>query len=150
MCKTGWNESRAGDRSKAQVLHHNLRIFSNKGYDMNSYIPNFTARRASILTVAALLIAAVAPNTFAATDNDGPSITVHFGDLNLNTDAGVRSLYRRIQGAARLVCRDAAGPEAIRYFWKCYDTAVADAVFKVNNTHLIAMYQETGGRKSPS
>jgi UrcA family protein len=116
---------------------------------MNSQPPLRARPRRSILAVAALLIAAVAPSAFAADSSDAPSRTVRFGDLNLNTEEGVRTLYRRIQGAAGRVCHEAAGVDGIQWYWKCYETTVANAVNKVNNSHLTAMHQErVGGRKS--
>ena len=122
-----------------------------KGHPMNSQTLSFSASRASLLAVATLLIAAVAPNTFAAGNDDPPSVKVRFGDLNLDTQDGLNTLYRRIQGAAHRVClQDGGGPYAAYFFWKCYESAVADAVNKVNNTRLTAMHQNKNGHKSPS
>lgn len=116
---------------------------------MNSRLPILARPRTSILAVTALLIAAVVPNAFAANTSDTVSRTVRFSDLNLNTEDGVRTLYHRIQGAAGRVCREAAGRDGIQWYWKCYESAVAKAVDKVNNSHLTAMHQEkVGGRKS--
>jgi UrcA family protein len=119
---------------------------------MNSRLPILVRPRMSSVAVAALLLAAVAPNAFAANTNDSPgdsvSRIVRFGDLNLNTEEGARTLYHRIQGAAGRVCREATGRDGISWYWKCYENAVANAVNKVNNSHLTAMYQEKLGRKS--
>ena len=131
-----------------ESFHHNLRIFPNKGHYMNSRLPIVARPRMSILTVAALLIAVVAPNAFAADTSETSSRVVRFGDLNLSTEEGVRTLYHRIQGAASRVCREAAGPDGIFWYWKCYENAVANAVNKVNNSHLTAMHREKAGRKT--
>lgn len=67
-----------------------------------------------------------------------PTKTVRFQDLNLNTDAGVQVLYKRIHGAANLVCgnyevHDLVGARAHK---ACVDRAVAEAVAAVNNQML--------------
>ena len=74
----------------------------------------------------------------ATPDSDLPTITVRYGDLNLTTDQGTRVLYRRLTGAANLVCptadnRDLNGSTQAA---KCRATAIAAAVKKINNAHL--------------
>jgi len=44
-------------------------------------------------------LAAAAPSSA-----DVPSVVVRYGDLNLQTEAGVRTLYRRLARAAAQVC----------------------------------------------
>ena len=81
-----------------------------------------------------------------------PSIKVRYDDLNLGTSAGVEELYRRIKGAAEIVCRQEMYPVDLAFAprWRlCYDEAVADAVGKVNNTQLTAMHHR-GGQKGAS
>ena len=104
---------------------------------------SITTRSALSIALAGLLVA-FAPGAFAADDSDAPSLKVHFGDLNLSTDAGVQTLYKRIKIAARTVCNEsevAGDGRALSHYWACYDKAVADAIGKVNNTQLTAMYQ---------
>jgi UrcA family protein len=69
---------------------------------------------------------------------DAPVKTVTYRDLNLNTEAGVKVLYKRIQGAARQVCggvpiRDLPG---VRAHTACVQQAVTEAVATVNNQML--------------
>jgi UrcA family protein len=64
--------------------------------------------------------------------------TVRFQDLNLNTDAGVQVLYKRIHRAADEVCGnfDVRDLQVGRAHKACVDRAVADAVATVNNQML--------------
>lgn len=76
----------------------------------------------------------------ALAEDDPPSITVKFGDLNLDNRAGAEILYRRLQKAAMRVCdwdRDAAMPNAVH---ACYIKALDDAVAKVNSGVLNAVH----------
>jgi UrcA family protein len=110
---------------------------------MNRKMSSVTTRSAISIALAGLLVA-FAPGAFAADDPDAPSMKVHFGDLNLSTDAGVETLYKRIKIAARTVCQEsevAGDGRVASHYWACYDKAVADAIGKVNNTQLTAMYQ---------
>jgi len=73
---------------------------------------------------------------------DAPARTVHYSDLNLNTQAGVATLYNRIRNAAQLVCGnvdprrldEAASAKA------CIDKAVFSSVSAVNNPKLTSEY----------
>jgi UrcA family protein len=81
----------------------------------------------------------------SATAADGnlvvQSMTVRYADVNLATVAGATTLYRRIQGAARLVCGESGRSLAERQAWKeCYRNAVEGAVTKVNNPTLSAVH----------
>jgi UrcA family protein len=78
--------------------------------------------------------------------NDAPVKAVTYQDLNLNTDAGVQVLYKRIHGAANQVCggldnRDLTGLRAHR---ACVQKAMDQAAEAVNNqllTQRVAMAQ---------
>ena len=56
----------------------------------------------SLLPVAALAISGIA----AAGSPDSNSVVVRYGDLNLNSQAGVKSLHKRIRNAAESVCSE--------------------------------------------
>ena len=56
----------------------------------------------SLLSVAALAISGIA----AAASPDAHSVVVRYGDLNLNSQAGVASLHKRIRNAAESVCSE--------------------------------------------
>jgi UrcA family protein len=69
------------------------------------------------------------------------SVTVNFRDLDVATNAGATTLYRRIQGAARLVCGYEGSDFIERRIWKdCYNQAIDHAVTKVNNPLLTAVH----------
>ena len=74
----------------------------------------------------------------AAQAAEGPAVTVGFKDLNLNTDAGVHVLYKRIHLAADQVCGNFDGRDLqlARVHEACVKQAVADAVAAVNNQLL--------------
>jgi UrcA family protein len=72
-----------------------------------------------------------------------PSVTVRFADLNLNSPAGARVLYGRIQSAAQTVC----GPSfslwngSQWHAWKeCYRTTIDAAVRQIDRPVLTALH----------
>lgn len=72
-----------------------------------------------------------------------PSVTVRYGDLNLNSEAGRDALSSRLSMAARNVC-DHHGytrTRSLRYLAKtkaCYDEALTAALSQVNSGQLAA------------
>ena len=77
-----------------------------------------------------------------------PTQIVRFGDLNLNSRAGVEVLYRRIESAARDVCGPAEDPGSRRpsAAWQsCVREAVMTAVHKVDRPLLTAYFEERDG-----
>ena len=108
---------------------------------------NYT-KQIAMATVAALCLASA---TGAYADDamaNVPTRTVHYADLNLNTQAGAAILYKRIRNAAIEVCGDvnsrrlneAAVAQA------CVDHAVYGSVQSVNNAKLTNEYNaHTGG-----
>lgn len=54
--------------------------------------------------IAALAALGGAPIAQAATREDGPSATIRYGDLNLDSLAGQAELERRIEAALRQLC----------------------------------------------
>ena len=79
----------------------------------------------------------------SAQAGDARSETVKFGDLNLDSQAGVEALYGRIHAAARRVCEMPAGEQAA--FSGCMAKAERQAIGKVNNSSLTAFYQKKTG-----
>jgi UrcA family protein len=77
----------------------------------------------------------------------GPSTTVKFVDLDLNTDAGRRELLDRLRKAARRVCTEdtylhgyVAYPQV---YGSCYDRTLAAAVDKIHHQQLSALFAAT-------
>ena len=105
----------------------------------------FTTAKAKSIALA--VVAATAflslPALADAVDPRVPSVAVHYADLDLTTDAGVRVLYRRLQFASQRVCRSLESRElarAIRYR-ACYDQALTEAVAKVDVEMLSALHK---------
>jgi UrcA family protein len=69
-----------------------------------------------------------------------PIVRVTFGDLNLDTPAGVSALYKRVQhGAARYCEPFSAGSQLSVEFGRCVKDAVATTVKNIDNTNLSAL-----------
>jgi len=99
---------------------------------MNTQVKNAK----NVLVVLAAMSAAVLVGVGHAAEV--PARTVTYQDLNLNSEAGAKALYQRIQAAARQVCgnveiRDLPG---VRAHEACVDKAVSDAVASVNSQRL--------------
>jgi UrcA family protein len=84
------------------------------------------------VAVAAAMLVGVAQGA------EAPTKTVRYQDLNLNTEAGVQVLYKRIHGAANVVCGnyDVRDLVVARAHKACVDRAVTEAVAAVNNQML--------------
>jgi UrcA family protein len=88
----------------------------------------------------------------AADSSDMISVTVAYGDLNVSNPQGAATLYRRIGAAAREVCgsyldswelRARAARDA------CVHQAVTDAVTKVGQPELFAIYNAKNRNPRP-
>jgi len=97
----------------------------------------------------ALVTAVALANSALAQEQLGVSVrtvTVRYGDLDISTTAGAKTLYQRIRRAARNVC----GPEeefelglnARRYWYSCFQSAVNGAVDKVHSPLLRALHRQ--------
>lgn len=69
------------------------------------------------------------------------SVTVSFRDLDLSSVEGARTLYGRIQAAAKQVCGYQGADLIEQSIWKsCYRDAIGVAVGKVNSPLLTAVH----------
>jgi UrcA family protein len=89
-----------------------------------------------------------------AADNSGvPQVVVKFGDLNLSNPQGAATLYHRIVAAAEKVCGsfviDSRLQESLSGPNHCVHKAVADAVSKVGQPELFAIYNAKNRRSAP-
>jgi UrcA family protein len=105
--------------------------------------------KTSIATVVLLVGAGLGAPAMATTSSrlDQPAEThqvrVHYGDLNPSTRNGATELYRRISFAAHEVCGDVMLPSFVnlsRAYRQCRQTAMEDAVAKVDAPKLTALY----------
>ena len=96
----------------------------------------------SLLSVAALAISGIA----AAGSPDSHSVVVRYGDLNLNSQAGVKSLHKRIRNAAESVCSELSSSvlSLRNTYEQCIDQAVADGVSAVANPNLSNFHRSKG------
>lgn len=80
--------------------------------------------------------------TVTAETADVPMKVVHYGDLNLQRDEGVSTLYRRIQNAANIVCTqvNSAIPQVVQRANRCALDATSRAVAKVGLESLSTLH----------
>jgi len=102
--------------------------------------------RAIIPVAIAMLLASVlaTPNAFAG--DAARSETVKFQDLNVDTPAGVETLYNRIHAAARRVCAE-SDPVASQGVGNCIRKAEGKAISDLNLPGLTAFYRMKNGGK---
>jgi UrcA family protein len=96
-----------------------------------------------VLASAVLLIAPRA--TYAESSTQAPTVTVHFGDLDLKTHSGVKLLYHRIQIAAIEVCRSTEPLGSLlssEAHQVCLHNAIEGAVRSVDSSTLTQYYSE--------
>ena len=97
------------------------------------------------LPLVALAVSGIA--TAAMPKSEG--VVVHFGDLNLNSQAGVVSLHKRIRNAAESVC----SPLDLRIlglrdqYDECVKEAVSNGVAAVGNANLSNFHASKGKRE---
>ncbi len=108
--------------------------------------------RMTCVMLAAVSITMLAGVTQAAGPSGNlPKQVVNYKDLNLNSDAGTKVLYKRIQGAADEVCgkvdvRDLQGMSVRK---ACLDRAISKAVAAVNSPKLTRVYFSKAGNPAP-
>jgi UrcA family protein len=84
---------------------------------------------------------AATPNDSVSLDDAVPSAVVNYGDLNLATEAGARTLYQRLAVAAKQVCpiEEARSLGEVAQSHACRAEAIARAVRQVNSPQLAAL-----------
>jgi UrcA family protein len=97
----------------------------------------------AIASLGAIVLPLAAPAVPTVDSDQPPSKTVSYADLNLTSPAGAATLYHRIQGAAKQVCKQYHGPDLtmLSVFNSCYRTAVENAVRTVNSNPLTALHE---------
>ena len=92
------------------------------------------------LLVAAGAMSVAAAGLASAQSADAPKLTVRYSAASLETDAGVRHLYARLERAAEQVCPGGTvGVFPSAQVVECRKHAVEEAVAKVHNTRLAAL-----------
>jgi UrcA family protein len=111
---------------------------------MNTITPS-TRLRGLIAKAIVSVVAASFTVVCAAADNtETVSVVVKYGDLNVSNPEGAATLYRRIATAARNVCgsydTDSWHRVSRASVEACVHKAIADAVTKVGQPGLFAIY----------
>ena len=98
-----------------------------------------------LLPVAACL--ALSGVAAASIPKDLPSVVVKYGDLSLDTKAGVASLHARLKSAAKYVCSslDSRVLGLREQYDRCVSDAVKQSVAAVGNEDL-SRYHRLSGR----
>lgn len=101
-------------------------------------------RRRHTPFVAGAIACALMSLSAVAQDARIPKQNVQFGDLNLKTEQGVKTLYARIVSASYDVCqsfgRDRYLNTDLLALHTCQRKALADAVQRIGNPALLALY----------
>jgi UrcA family protein len=81
-------------------------------------------------------------------EDNVPSVAVSYGDLNIASAEGARTLYARIAAAARQVCPrlDVRDVEMTASVHSCREAAIARAVRDINDPRLAALQAEHAKR----
>lgn len=116
---------------------------------MNSNI----AKRCALIGIATLAAGLAVNQASAADSDDAPrSVVVRYSDLNLSRPQDARTLYSRIQTAARVACGDIPSSDLARFgqFHSCVDRAVTNAVAAVSVQQVTEIHEAETQRQSRS
>jgi UrcA family protein len=93
----------------------------------------------NLCSIATIIVLGFAATGVANADPQAPqSLTVQFGDLNLNNAQGVDALFKRIKNAAESVCNEFEGRtlKEKQLYSDCVDTALSTAITRVDRPML--------------
>jgi len=119
---------------------------------MNTIITGRRLRALIGATLACTVASVVAIRPAAADSFDAPRVTVKYADLNVSNPQAAAALYSRIRTAAKRVCSRYDGHSISAMMEKdaCVDKAIVDAVTKINNSVLTAVYNAKAGKEAPA
>lgn len=106
-----------------------------------------------LIRCSAIVLAAFTCGSALAGDDAPPRKVVAYPDLNLNSTAGVATLYRRIERAAAEVCNlphNARQLKLAHEIKACRNEAVDRAVREANLSALSELHLARTGRKPPA
>jgi UrcA family protein len=100
--------------------------------------------RGIIASVAFIVLSA--PAIASADGLKGKAVKVTYADLNLEKEAGAKSLYRRLQQASKQACgvvslKSAGSVKIMSEMQTCYRTTLTAAVEKVDNSELTKIHE---------
>jgi UrcA family protein len=109
--------------------------------------------RTAIVTMLFVVVAAgIAISPAVADSLNGPKVIVKFRDLNVSTPQGAATLYARIRAAAYDVCLEFDSRDnisALPQRENCVEDVIINAVIKLNNPALSAVYGAETGKEVP-
>lgn len=99
------------------------------------------------LTVSLALATALFAAPMLALGGEAKSVAVKTSDLNLASDAGVQTLYSRIESAASKACKGVESRSASTQVAhaECMSTAMDGAVQSANNAALTSLHMAKSG-----
>jgi UrcA family protein len=111
---------------------------------MNTITPSSRLRGLIAMAIVSTFASSFAAVCAAADRIETVSAVVKYGDLNISNPEGAAALYRRIVAAARNLCGpydvDTRDLVAGARMERCAHKAIADAVTKVGQSELFAVY----------
>jgi UrcA family protein len=117
---------------------------------MKTAIRTQSISAASILAGTFLVLGApaIGNRALAAETARYDTAVVAFGDLNLDSQQGLKVLYARLRNGAEDVCSSFEGRDLFfkRVWQTCFDKAMGSAVAQVNRTGLTALHNQTVDR----
>jgi UrcA family protein len=111
------------------------------------------AKRCALICVATIGAGLAVNQASAASSDDAlRSVVVRYSDLNLAKPQDARTLYARIQTAARLACGDVENADLARFarFHNCINDAVTKAVSSVNIQRVTEIHEAQSQHQSRS
>jgi UrcA family protein len=100
-----------------------------------------TKSKLSAIAAVLALGGIAAGHSVQAQDSETASVNVSYGDLNLATPAGARTMYQRIQSAARTICgaEPSAPLDRAMIYEGCVRSTTDRAVAKFGNPNVAAI-----------
>jgi UrcA family protein len=99
----------------------------------------FNFKPVVLAAAAALSVSAMGVAGAGTADADRPSLVVRYDASALNSEAGVRHVYRQLVAAAEKVCPEPVGRLPSEAVLECRRQALTGAVEKIHNTRLAAL-----------
>jgi UrcA family protein len=140
-----------------QRIRHDARpIYAFDRYPVDQEEPDMISisNRISIGSAAFATALLLAAGGAGAADRTATSadIAVKFSEVQLTSQAGAESLYKKLRAAARSVCDDNAGGhrtlEVRARDQKCVNQVLADAVRRINQPMLTALHEVKTAKSS--
>ncbi len=108
---------------------------------------NYVRKLLIASAILVLGIPAIVSATPLTNDEGEPLVRVSYADLNLSSQAGLVSLYKRLQGASGAFCgprrsvRSAGSLQQLNNNRECYNDLLSKLVAKVDNAKLDEIHE---------